>query len=218
VFGPLQWFSQAKNLKDEFKPDEASKILEDAGWKLNDQGVREKNIKNNIIQLNFKLIVPDIDFLLKTADFLAENWSKIGIKINILKINPKDLLSNNILNRDYELILFGNAIYPKFNLYPFWHSAFIFYPGLNLSLYKNDLVDKSLVDLYQKTNINQEETILNILQNIKNDYPAIFLYQPKILLISSKNIYGINEFLIYNFEDIFSNAKDWYLKTKRIFK
>jgi peptide/nickel transport system substrate-binding protein len=216
AFNPLPWFNE--NLKENTDINLASKILDDAGWKFNDSGIREKQIKNNTIQLNFKLTVPDIDFLVQTANFLKESWSKIGIKTDIIKVDPKKIILENIENRAYELILFGNAIYPKFNLYPFWHSAFIFSPGLNLSLYSNSSTDKLLLDLYQKPNINQNETISKILENINNDHSAIFLYGLKYLLISPKNIYGINEFLINDQEDIFINIKDWYLKTKRIFK
>lgn len=216
AFNPLPWFN--KNLNDDENINLASKILDDAGWEINESGIREKQIKNNTIQLNFKLIVPDIDFLVQTANILAENWSKIGIKINIIKVDPQKIILENIENRDYELILFGNAIYPKFNLYPFWHSSFIFAPGLNLSLYNNSSTDKLLLDLYQKPNIDQNETISKILENIKNDNPAIFLYEPKYLLVSPRNIYGINEFLINSKEDIFKNINEWYLKTKRVFK
>lgn len=215
VFNPLPWFNQNQ---ESFNDEEIIKILDDNGWKLNNSGIREKKIKDSVIQLSFKLLVPDVEFLNKTADILVDDLFKIGIKIEIIKINPDELLEKNIVNRDYELILFGNAVYPKFNLYPFWHSSFIFHPGLNLSLYNNKKVDDLLINFYQRINIDQDKTINDVLEGIKNDYPAVFLYQPKYLLITSKNIYGIEEFLISNKEDIFKNINQWYLKTKRVFK
>ncbi|MCS6788995.1 MAG: ABC transporter substrate-binding protein [Patescibacteria group bacterium] len=217
AFNPLPWFNDFK-IENNFNLDEANKILDESGWKLNDSKIREKKIKDTLIQLNFKLHVPDSEFLIKTADILAESWSKIGIKIEIIKSGPDELLEKNIMNRDYELIIFGNAIYPNFNLYPFWHSSFIFYPGLNLALYSNNKVDDLLINLYQKLNIDKNQILNNILENIYNDYPAIFLYQPKYLMITSKNIYGIKELLINNEEDMFSDINLWYLKTKRVFK
>lgn len=217
AFNPLPWFEEDKK-NTIFDPETALKILDENGWKLNESGIREKKIKDTTITLDFKLLVPNSDFLVKTAEILSENWSKIGIKIEIVRIDPDELFQKNIINRDYELILFGNAVYPEFNLYPFWHSSLVFHPGLNLSLYNNSKVDDLLTNLYQKLNIDKNKIINDILENIYNDYPAIFLYEPKYLLISSKNIYGIKEFLVNNEENIFKNIDEWYFNTKRVFK
>ncbi len=211
---PLPWIY---NPSQNYNKDLAKKILEDNGWKLNNENIYEKQIKNETIKLSFDLITPNIDFLEQTAEEIKNQWKEIGIEINIVKLPIEEIIENNIKNRNYQMLLFGNLIYPPTNLYPFWHSSFVFWPGLNLSLYKNENVDNILYNIYTNRNINQDD-IKKTIELITNDYPAIFLYSQKQSLITSKNIRNINSFLISNESEMFKNIKDWYIKTKRVFK
>ena len=217
IYSPLPWFKNEP--KDEYNPDLASKILEDNGWKLNADGIREKKIDKDTIQLKFNLILPDIDFLKRTAEELKKYWSKIGIQITISPSDPQFLALNNLKTRNYELILFGNIIYPKLDLYPFWHSKFVFWPGANLSLYNDTSSDDLMLQIQKdikKENLDKNLTLL--LENIHNNYPAIFLYSPNYILITNKNINGIETNLVSNSDEILKNIKSWYIKTKRVFK
>lgn len=205
------------NFKDEnYNLELANKILDESGWQLNFSGIREKQFQKANIKLNFELIVPEIDFLKNLSELIKKEWEKIGVKINIISIDIKDLVENNIRNRNYQMLLFGNLIYPPYDFYPFWHSAFIFWPGLNLSLYNSQEADKILEKI--RTENYSEEDIKNLASLIFYDYPAIFLYSPNSVLIFNNKIYGIKEELISYPNQIFKNISGWYLKTKRVFK
>lgn len=194
----------------------ANKILDEAGWQINSSGIRQKQFQKTNIELNFELTIPDIDFLKNLSEQIKDNWWKIGVKLNISPIETKNLVENKIKNRNYQLIIFGNLIYPVYDFYPFWHSAFVFWPGLNLSLYNNNEVDKILEKI--RTENYTKEDIKNLATLISNDYPAIFLYSPTNILIFNNKIYGIKEELISYPNQIFKNISKWYLKTKRVFK
>jgi peptide/nickel transport system substrate-binding protein len=213
INSPLPWIY---NVDEEYNPKLASEILKKAGWELN-ENIYQKNVKNETIKLEFNLIVPSIDFLLSAAENIKNQLEKNGVKINIVSLPIDEILENNIKNRNYELILFGNLVYPNLNLYPFWHSSFMFWPGLNLSLYKNSDVDNTLYQIYTQGNYD-EEKIKSLIKQITSDYPAIFLYTPEEILITSKNINNINPVLISYTNEIFKDIKSWYIKTKRVFK
>jgi peptide/nickel transport system substrate-binding protein len=217
ISNPLPWFNLEP--KDEYNPELANKILNDNGWELNSLGIREKKIGKDTIQLKFEMIVPDIESLKKTAQKIKNYWSQIGIETEINFIDPQSLALNNLKNRNYELILFGNTIYPPLDLYPFWYSGFIFWPGGNLALYNNSSADKLMEAIHKDANKKDlNQNLQNLLQIIHDDYPAIFLYSPSYFLITTKNIYGIEKFLISNQNELFKNIYQWYTKTKRVFK
>lgn len=59
-----------------YNPEKACEILEEAGWKLNSEGIREKNGK----KLDFVLtIAGGVEWMEEIASVLQEEWKKIGI-------------------------------------------------------------------------------------------------------------------------------------------
>ncbi len=57
-------------------------------------------------KLEFNLVVPKIDFLINTAEIIKEEWATIGVKLNLIVLNPDDIINQVIRSRDYEMILF----------------------------------------------------------------------------------------------------------------
>lgn len=192
--------------------DAASSTLNEAGWKLNDSGFRGKTVQNVKIPLEINLSVPQTASLLKTADIVKNEFNGIGVKINVLP-------PANEKNRDYEAILFGNTLNHGIDLYSFWHSSARFYPGSNLALYNNKKADALIESITQTANPEKRASQFKSLQElIVNDYPAVFLYSPDYLYITSKNIRGVNPVLITEPADRFVGAGKWYLKTARVLK
>lgn len=206
-------------LKEENKPS-AAEILEEAGWKINEKGGREKEIKKDTkIKLEFNLTVPQIEFMAQTAELLKTSWEKAGFRINIVKLPAEEIINTVIKNRNYELLLFGNILNTNPDLFSFWHSSERFYPGLNLTLYNNKKVDSLIESIRQNmdkaSRLEQFKEVQNI---IAKDYPAIFLYSPDYLHITNKNLKGVKGKLIAEPAERLSGANEWYLKTTRTIK
>jgi len=169
--------------------------------------------------LEFDMIVPQVDFLVKTAEIIKENWAAIGVKLNTVVLNPDDIINAVIRQRDYKMILFGINPENKEDLFSFWHSSQKFYPGLNLAVYGNPDADKLIEQIRQTVDPNQRETQLKTLQNlIDRDVPAVFLYSPKYLYVSITDLGGFEDKLINTVSDRFQNIKNWYVQTSTIFK
>ncbi len=221
VFGPIppktKYFDPAIESATS-SPDLASSTLEAAGWKMDTDGVRKKTVKSTKIPLELNLVVPQVDFLVKTADFLKESWETVGFKINLntLSLENADTAKNN---RDYEMLLFGNVLGRGLNLFAFWHSSQRFYPFENLSLYNNKKADSLIESIQREMDSDKRKAEFSQLQNvIVSDYPAIFLYSPYYTHVASKNLRGVEEKLIAEPADIFADATSWYLKTARVLK
>jgi peptide/nickel transport system substrate-binding protein len=197
----------------------ASTSLEQSGWKINAQGFREKTVGSTKVPLELNLTVPQVNFLIKTAELLKEVWEKIGFKINLIPQPPDDVSGNIIKNRDYEMLLFGNVLGKSPDLFSFWHSSERFYPGLNLALYNNKKADSLIESIRQNLDDEKRKAQFNDLQGlIINDYPATFLYSPDYLYIASKNLHGLEGEFVSEPSDIFIRANKWYLKTARVLK
>lgn len=225
IFGPLgPLFEKDGNMefnyqKEYFSLEKASTVLEETGWRLNENNIREKKIKEETIKLEFNLTVPEIPFLIETANLIQKNLEKTGVKLNIL-IRPLSEINNEIIkSRDYQMILFGNILGGNPDLFSFWHSSQRFYPGLNLALYENSAADRLIESIRGNLDGEKQRADLISLQSlIIHDQPAIFLYSPDYLYVTVKKLKGFEEKFIAFPSDRFENIKKWYIKTARTFR
>ena len=199
--------------------DLASSILNAAGWKAGADGFRAKTIQKTSVPLVVNMTVPQIDFLVKTADELAAVWQTIGVRVNIATSSPQELLTGSIKNRDYESLLFGNVLGPSSDLYAFWDSSQRFSPGLNLAIYSNKKVD-SLVEAARMDMNDASRTaqFASAERTIAADDPAVFLYSPDYLYVTDKGVQGIAPQFLPDPSDRFRAIGTWYLNTARVLK
>lgn len=224
VDGPIlpfmEGFDPTSSSTQKFSIEEANKILDGAGWKLNaETSAREKKTANKTDTLEFSIVVPQIPFLSETAEILKENWAKIGVKLNLILLNPNDLSNEVLKTRNYEMILFGNILKNNPDIFSFWHSTQRFYPGLNLALYENKKVDGILESFRKDFDENtRKEELIKLQQLISADNPAIFLFSPVYLYVAPKDFGGFDEKIINSPSDRFKEIQKWYLETERVFK
>ena len=206
--------------EEKFSIEEANSVLEKTGWRWNhEENIREKEDGKELIKLEFALTVPEIDFLIETANAIQQDWAKIGVKLNLSIVSTAKINEEIIKSRNYQMILFGNILGHSQDLFSFWHSSERFYPGLNLALYENKTADKLIETIRQNFNDEKRQAELNSLQSlIIMDLPAIFLYSPNYLYVSDKKLFGVEGDLIAFISDRFKGVEKWYVKTVRVFK
>ncbi len=169
--------------------------------------------------LTATLLVPQVPFLVTTAEMLRDAWQQLGFMITLQPASPNDILSSAIYNRDYEMLLFGNVLNPPEDLFPFWHSSQRFYPGFNIGLYNNKKADVLAESIREEMDPTKRGVKLQTLSSlITSDAPAIFLYSPQYLFISEKNLGGVDPRPIANPAERFLNVASWYVKTARVLK
>jgi peptide/nickel transport system substrate-binding protein len=201
---------------EEFSQEKAVEILEKNNWKINEDGVRSKSIGGKKIKLEFEIVVPQVEFLIKTAEIIKENWQKIGIKLNPLILQPSEITKDIIKTRNYQMILFGAILKNNPDIFSFWHSSERFYPGGNLAIFSNKTADELLESV--KTALDEktrQEYLTKIQTLIYDEKPAIFLFSPSYFYVAPQNLGGFNEKVLVSRANRFDNADQWYLKTKR---
>jgi peptide/nickel transport system substrate-binding protein len=114
------------------------------------------------------------------------------------------------------MLLFGEVLSAVLDPFPYWHSTQVKDPGLNLASYKNSAVDNLLEKA--RTSVDEEirtEQYQQIQDLIIEDAPAIFLYTPEYIYMTSEEVTGPKERTIFDPSQRFSNIEEWYIKTKR---
>lgn len=203
----------------------AKKVLSDAGWKLNDEGVLQKTTKASkgkpaVTQtLAFSLATSNIEELKLIAEKLKSNWAALGAKVEIEIYEPNDLNQDVIRPRKYDALLFGEVMGRDSNPYPFWHSSQRTDPGLNIAMYTNAKVDRLLEEARQASDLEERnEKYLEAEIEIKKDAPAAFIYSPYFLYLLPKNILGVSLPTLTNPAERFANVHKWYIRTDRVWK
>lgn len=212
-------FSPDYDPAPDFSIEKALEVLNASNWNLNSERIWELQSGISAKKAEFGLTVFPVPFLIETAKIIKEDWEKIGIKININIPSPGDFESEIVKPRNYELLLFGNMYGNNLDPFSFWHSSQKFDPGLNFSIYENKSSDYIIEQLRTE---NDDDKRLKELKKlgalIKSDQPAIFLYSPYYVYITSKNLNGFDSKGLNLPADRLSSVSDWYVKTARVFK
>lgn len=219
IFSPIPpgTFGATDDVKKyDFNPENAKKILDDAGWKSKEDGTREKSGQ----PMEITLVTTDWPQLVDTANILKSQWEAVGVKVTVDSESVGDIQQNFIRPREYEAFLFGQS-WPTAepDPYSFWHSSQTKDPGLNLALYSNSDVDKILEKLRTETDEgNRVELYKKFQQAVTNDIPAIFLYSPNYLSVANNKVKGVNITTLVSADEKFADVSRWYMKTKRVRK
>lgn len=220
--------------------DETNLMLDRAGWIKGEDGIRTKGgtttktitkkvgkktvtqtIKTTVpaTRLSFSLTTGDTQELKATTLLIKEQLAKIGAEVDIKKIYETGQLNQLIRAREYEALFFGQVINHESDLYSFWHSSQRTDPGLNIAMYSNKKVD-SILESVQKTP-KIEDRILkykDLVDEFNNNIPALLIYSPKYLYVTSPKLNNINFENITIPSDRFASIYTWSANTDQVWK
>ena len=174
----------------------AAKIAEIAG---------DKTIPVNLVTVRS-------GYLPETADVFAEQLRQLGFEVNVSVFDEnQEFISNIVSKRNYDILLYDVELGADPDPLAYYHSSQASANGLNLSNYRNALVDDLLIGARETTDkelrAKKYESFLNYWVN---DVPSIGLYQVNLTYIYNKNVraYGDNVRLVEPL-DRFTDVIDW---------
>lgn len=194
-------------------------LLEDAGWKKNENGIYMNEEDDENILLAFTVSTSNVPELVAIAERVVEAWGAVGAQVDLKVFEIADLNQQVIRPRNFEALLFGMIVEDASDLYAFWHSSQRNDPGLNITGYANITTDGLLEKL--RSNLSLEERRANLItfnQDIVKDRPAIFLYTPKFIYILPKDVGGMEINHISNAQDRFMNVHKWFIDSEKVWK
>ena len=181
-------------------------------------GIFEK--KEGTINREFRITITLLDHpeFKKIATELKKYYAQLGITLDLEIFQINDFEHEVLAKRNYQVVLFGYTATRPADLYAYWHSSQKNYPGLNISGYQNNDLDKQLEYVISHhatdTTVDAYEKIKSI---IRRDIPAIFIYNPADFIIHKKTLV-VPQFpipLSHN-TDYLNTISLWYTKTDAV--
>jgi ABC-type transport system substrate-binding protein len=113
------------------------------------------------------------------------DWEAIGVQVTIAIYEVADLNQQVIRERNFQALLFGSLIKTPSDLYPFWHSSQRAYPGLNISNYVSNELDKNLEVLRTDSDtLARAAAYDEVKREFKDEVPGIFLFAPDLIYVT----------------------------------
>ena len=173
-----------------YNPTAAGQQLDQAGWARGGSGLRSKSGS----PLAFTLSAQNTPQYTRVAQFLQQQWAKLGVKVTVRYYSSDDLQSIVIPNHDYDVLLYGINVGVDPDVFAYWDSsqAAVSSQGhLNLSEYKSTAADQALEA--GRTRSDPAVRALKykaFLSNWVQDAPALALYQPNTLYITHGPVFN----------------------------
>lgn len=189
----------------------ANALLDQAGWKLADTGIRSKGKQ----ELAFTLTTVDDPRYTTAAHTLAESWKAIGAKVEV-KIVTADRLQKDVIRpRSYDAFLFGQISNTSASPYQFWHSSQQRDTGFALAVGFIKKADQDLDAAQKATTTDAYTAALRDFQTIiADEVPAIILVQSEYLYAHERSLRGFQSDRFAAAADRFDGVHHWYLKTR----
>ena len=177
---PLSWaYTEDGITKYDFNPEKAKQLLDDAGWKVGSDGIREKaGVK---LKINYLTKKGDDVFI----SIAKENYKDLGIDFTAEMIDFDTEISK--FNKgDYDLAAFSTSLLtdPNDAILEFASTS-----PVNYSHYSNSKVDKLIKDGISTTDLEKRKTIYkDLYKEITNDPPVLLTVYKQTLNATNARI------------------------------
>lgn len=186
--GQLGYDPQLKQLG--YNPEDARKLLAEQGWKVGNDGIRQKGGK----KLSFNLRTLDNAEYKSVAEELSRQWGAVGASVEV-ELQDEATLQNTLADHDYDALLYGIAIGNDPDVFVYWHSSQAdprSISRLNFSEYDSGPANAALEDARTRLDPALRKAKLKpFLQVWRDDAPALGLYQPRFLYITRGEVHGL---------------------------
>ena len=192
-----------------------------AGWQAGADGYLSKTTgtgkKAVTTKLAFSLATDNVPELRAAAQYVADQWKKVGANVDVQIYDQGDLSQNVIRPRKYDALLFGEVIGRELDLFAFWDSSQRNDPGLNIALYANPTADKILEQLRTTSSDSTRATLYTQFEaQLQADIPAVFLYAPDFVYIVPNNLQGLDLGFIESPSDRFLSVTQWHRQDENV--
>ena len=173
-----------------YKPSKALVLLQEAGFKKNDDGILMKNGK----PLKFEIITNQNKQREMTAVVIQKRLQEIGVEVSIRVIEWASFVNRFIKTGDFDVVVLGWSLSLDPDQYNIWHSSQQGPGQFNFLGYSNKNVDKLLELGRKELNVSKREKIYHKFSKyLLEDSPIIYLYAGYRLSAVHKRVKGIKK-------------------------
>jgi peptide/nickel transport system substrate-binding protein len=193
--------------------EQAKKILDKAGWKLDPQtNVRVKDKK----PLEFQLHAESSTEYSAVAQTLQSQWKELGVNL-ITNLQEPEELKAVVSDHNYEALISAISTGADPDVFAYWHSSQADPRSptrLNFSEYKSD---ESLVAGRSRTDpAIRTAKYEPFLKEWLKDNPALALYQPRYTFIVRSPFQGFESERIISPTDRYADVENWAVRQEKV--
>ncbi len=168
-------------------------------------------------KITIALATANTDEMRKVADMIKSDWEAIGVETTLAIYEVSDLNQSVIRERNFQALLFGSITETPSDLYAFWHSSQRSYPGLNISGYVSNTLDKNLEILRTETDEStRAAAYARVRQEFAEEMPGIFLFAPSLIYISKDKTTTLMPAVSYTNSSRFTLVHLWHRYSERV--
>jgi len=199
---------------------EAKKTLEDNGWKLNGQKLREKD--GQILKIS--VVTMKDSELETTLEVVAEQWRAVGISVETKVVDPNDVTQNVVQQilqpRNFDVLLYQLDIGADPDVYAYWHSSQATSLGLNYANYSNAISDDTLLSARSRLEPQlRNAKYITFAKQWLADVPAIGLYQSATRYVHSNQVKTFADTnALVSSVDRYADVLNWAVGSKSVYK
>lgn len=189
IFPPIYWFANTDIQPIPYDPDQARKLLDEAGWEVGPDGIRVKDGE----RLSFKLITNQGNEVRKDiATLVQDNLRRIGVDVQVEIYEWAVFISRFVMKQEFESLVLAWTTPPDYDAFQVWHSSQANADQLNLVGYNNPKVDRLLEQIRQEYDRDRIiEMAAEIQRTIYEDQPFLFLYIPDSTAVVWKDSFRV---------------------------
>ena len=183
------WYNP-KVKKFPYDPEEAKRLLAEAGWKTaGTDGILRKDGR----PFEFTILTNQgNETRAKSAEIIQRRLKMVGIQVKIRTVEWSAFINEFIDKKNFETVMLGWTLGQDPDLYDIWHSSKVGPKELNFISYKNPEVDTLLEKGRYTFDSKVRKACYDRIQEIlAEDQPYTFLYVPYALPVISSRFQGI---------------------------
>ena len=186
--------------------DAARALLDEAGWKMTDDGVRQRKGK----EMRVSLMTDQDPLRIAIAQEIADQLAEVGIQVTVAPQGSSDLVRDFLVPHQYQAAIFGWDPGPDPDPYPAWHSSQVGLEGTNIAGYQNEDADHLIEEARQTTDLDKRQTLYyTFQQKFLEDVPSVLLYYPVFTYFVAEEVQSIELGTLFQPSSRFASAVRW---------
>ena len=162
-------------------------------------------------KLHLEIATVNSGYLPGVTEAIKSELEGLGFEVNVTVYDEnQEFISTVVSKRSYDILVYEVELGTDPDLLPYYHSTQTNASGLNLSNYRNVIVDDLILGARDAMNdevrVKKYEMFLDYWMN---GVPAIGLYQPNLTYYYNKNVRTFNDVRLVTALDRFTDINEW---------
>lgn len=195
-----------------FSKQEAASVLDQAGWAVGPDGIRNKGGQ----PLRLTLVSQDTSDYKAVSETVQKAWQEIGVAVDLKLFAADELQRSYVKTHSYDVLIYGIDLGADPDVFAYWHSSQASPPGLNLSEYHSGLADDALASGRTRTdNQLRAAKYRTFAEQWRNDIPAAALYNRYFTYAQVPEASTFTTSRFFHPADRFNNVQLWSIRQTR---